>query len=164
MRVVRAPSNPAAANEQQQRRQPRERASQEGSLRLGHPRTGPAMLPSRHGAVRALLDRWFERHAIRPRVVGEFDDSALLKTFGSSGMGIFPAAERVEDELVARYDVTPVGRCDDVEERFFAIGTERKVTHPHVRLLVPGRSSAVSVSRRAARVLTQKGRRYRVPR
>lgn len=100
----------------------------------------PVLMPSRHGAVRALLDRWFERHAIRPRVVGEFDDSALLKTFGSSGMGVFPAAERVEDELIARYGVKPVGRCDDVEERFFAIGTERKVTHPLVRLLIPGRS------------------------
>jgi len=97
----------------------------------------PVLLPSKRGAVRPLVDRWFERQAIHPRIVGEFDDSALLKTFASDGMGVFPAAEQVEGELIAHYDVKPIGYCDDVEERFFAIGTERKVTHPLVKLLLP---------------------------
>ena len=98
----------------------------------------PVLLPSSQHAVRGLLDRWFENHGIRPRIAGEFDDSALLKTFGASGLGVFPAAERVEDDLVARYGVTRIGRCDGVEERFFAIGTERKITHPLVRKVVSG--------------------------
>ena len=90
-------------------------------------------------AVRARLDQWFERVGVRPRVVGEFEDSALLKTFGAGGMGVFPATELVHDELMARYDVKRVGPCDGVEQHFFAIGTEKKVLHPLVQRLLPVR-------------------------
>lgn len=96
----------------------------------------PVLLPTPHAAVRMALDQWFERNALRPRIVGECEDSALLKTFGASGMGVFPASEMVEDELVRRYAVQRVGLCDGVEERFFAIGTERKVSHPLVQRLL----------------------------
>jgi LysR family transcriptional activator of nhaA len=93
----------------------------------------PLLLPTTHSAVRARLDLWFERLSIRPRVVGEFEDSALLATFGASGMGVFPAAELAHAELVRRYGVRRVGRCDDVAEHYFAIGTERRVRHPLVQ-------------------------------
>ena len=96
------------------------------------------LLPTAHTAVRARLDHWFEQRAIRPRVVGEFADSALLKTFGASGMGIFPAAEWAHDDLLAHYAVKRLGPCEGVTEHFFAIGTEKKVHHPLVqRLLKP---------------------------
>lgn len=97
----------------------------------------PVILPTAHAAVRMPLDAWFERHALVPRIAGEFKDSALLKTFGASGMGVFPAATRVHDDLVARYGVERVGPCDGVEEHFFAIGTEKKVVHPLVQRLLP---------------------------
>jgi LysR family transcriptional activator of nhaA len=97
----------------------------------------PVLLPSRHAASRVQLDQWFERQGLRPNVVGEFEDSALLKTFGAGGMGLFPAAERVQDELVSRYGVVRVGACEGVEEHFFAIGTEKKVVHPLVQRLLP---------------------------
>ena len=96
----------------------------------------PVLLPTPHVAVRALLDQWFEKHAIRPNIVGEFEDSALLKTFGASGMGVFPAVELVHDELVSRYAVKRVGQCEGVNEQFFAIGTERKVQHPLVQRIL----------------------------
>ena len=98
----------------------------------------PVLLPTAHTAVRARLDHWFEQRAIRPRVVGEFADSALLKSFGASGMGIFPAAEWAHDDLLAHYAVQRLGPCEGVTEHFFAIGTEKKVHHPLVqRLLQP---------------------------
>ncbi len=98
----------------------------------------PLLLPTAHTAVRARLDHWFEQRAMRPRVVGEFADSALLKTFGASGMGIFPAAEWAHDDLLAHYAVQRLGPCEGVTEHFFAIGTEKKVHHPLVqRLLQP---------------------------
>ncbi len=98
----------------------------------------PVLLPTTHTAVRDRLDQWFEQRAIRPRVVGEFDDSALLKTFGASGMGVFPAAEWAHDDLLAHYAVKRLGHCEGVTENFFAIGTEKKVQHPLVqRLLQP---------------------------
>ncbi len=98
----------------------------------------PLLMPTAHAAVRARLDHWFEQHAIRPRIVGEFEDSALLKTFGASGMGIFPAAEWVHEDLLAHYAVQRLGPCEGVTEHFFAIGTEKKVQHPLVqRVLQP---------------------------
>ena len=98
----------------------------------------PLLLPTTHTAVRARLDQWFEQRAIRPRIEGEFEDSALLKTFGASGMGIFPAAEWVHEDLLAHYAVQRLGPCEGVTEHFYAIGTEKKVQHPLVqRLLQP---------------------------
>ena len=96
----------------------------------------PVLLPTAHTAVRDRLDHWFEQRAIRPRVVGEFEDSALLKTFGASGMGLFPAAEWVHENLLAHYAVMRLGPCEGVTEEFFAIGTERKVKHPLVQRLL----------------------------
>lgn len=98
----------------------------------------PVLLPTAHAAVRVPIDRWFERLEIEPRVVGEFEDSALLKTFGAGGMGVFPAAELVNDDLLGRYGVHRVGACDGVAESYFAIGTEKKVAHPLVQRLLPG--------------------------
>lgn len=98
----------------------------------------PLLLPTPNNAMRARLDHWFEQHAIRPRIVGEFEDSALLKTFGAGGMGVFPAAEWVHEDLTADYAVERVGRCEGVMEHFFAIGAEKKVQHSLVqRLLQP---------------------------
>lgn len=96
----------------------------------------PILLPTPHNAVRDRLDRWFEQHHITPNVVGEFEDSALLKTFGANGMGIFPAAEWVHEDLLAHYAVSRLGACTGVKEHFFAIGTERKVNHPLVQSLL----------------------------
>ncbi len=98
----------------------------------------PLLLPTVHTAMRDRLDHWFEQRAIRPRIAGEFEDSALLKTFGASGMGVFPASEWVHDDLLAHYAVQRLGPCEGVTEHFFAVGTEKKVQHPLVqRLLKP---------------------------
>jgi LysR family transcriptional regulator, transcriptional activator of nhaA len=97
----------------------------------------PVLLPTVHAAVRPRIDVWFERLGIKPNLVGEFEDSALLKTFGAAGMGVFPAPVWVHDELVARYRVRKVGACDGVQENFFAIAAQKKVLHPLVQQLLP---------------------------
>lgn len=97
----------------------------------------PVLLPTGHAAVRPGLDAWFERQGLRPHIAAEVEDSALLKTFGAGGMGVFPSAEIVHDEVVARYGVRRIARCDGVEERYYAIGTERRVAHPLVLRLLP---------------------------
>lgn len=98
----------------------------------------PVLLPTAHTALRDRLDQWFEQRGMRPKVMGEFADSALLKTFGAGGLGVFPAAEWVHDDLLAHYAVQRLGTCEGVTEHFFAIGTEKKVHHPLVqRLLQP---------------------------
>ncbi len=110
------------------------------AARRGFPRSlqsVPVLLPTTHAMVRGRIEQWFDRMEIKPRVVGEFEDSALLKTFGASGLGVFPAAEVVHDDLVARYGVKRLGSCAGIEETFFAIGTEKKVLHPLVQRLLP---------------------------
>ncbi|MEZ7849224.1 MAG: LysR family transcriptional activator of nhaA [Polaromonas sp.] len=96
----------------------------------------PLLLPTAQTAVRIRLDQWFEQRGVRPRIVGEFEDSALLKTFGASGMGVFPAADWVHDDLLAHYAVQRLGPCEGVTEHFFAVGTEKKVQHPLVQSLL----------------------------
>lgn len=110
------------------------------AARRGFPRSlaqVPVLLPTTHAAVRARLDQWFERQAIRPNVAGEFEDSALLKTFGAAGMGVFPMAGLVHEDLTAHYGVKRVGACAGVEEHFFAIAAHKKVLHPLVERLLP---------------------------
>lgn len=97
----------------------------------------PVLLPTDQAAVRSRLTHWFERLDIRPNLVGEFEDSALLKTFGAAGMGVFPMAELVHDDLVARYGVKRIGVSEGVEENFYAIGAHKKVLHPLVQRLLP---------------------------
>lgn len=89
----------------------------------------PVLLPTGHTAVRARLDHWFDQQGIRPRIVGEFEDSALLKTFGASGMGVFPAASLAEEDLIERYHVLRLGACEGVNEHFFAITSQKKIQH-----------------------------------
>ncbi|MGL6071529.1 LysR family transcriptional regulator [Craterilacuibacter sp.] len=99
----------------------------------------PVLLPTAHSAVRSRLDRWFESERIQPCIVGEFEDSALLKTFGAGGMGVFPAPDLMHEALNRHYGVTRIARCEGVEEYFFAIGNEKKVLHPLVlRVLQSG--------------------------
>jgi len=98
----------------------------------------PVLLPTGHNALRERLEQWFEHHGVRPRIVGEFEDSALLKTFGAGGMGVFPSAQWAHEDLTAYYGVEALGPCEGVLEHFYAIGTEKKVQHPLVqRLLQP---------------------------
>ena len=96
----------------------------------------PLLLPTRHNALRGRIDRWLENSNIHPKIVGEFEDSALLGTFGASGMGVFPAVEWADDDLLAHHKVKKLGPCDGVHENFYAIGTEKKVQHPLVQRLL----------------------------
>ncbi|WP_341888724.1 LysR family transcriptional regulator [Variovorax sp. YR752] len=99
----------------------------------------PVLLPTTHAAVRARLEQWFEREGLEPMRVGEFEDSALLKTFGAEGMGVFPAADLIHADLLRRYGVRRIGPCEGVEEHYHAIGTEKKVAHPLVQRLLAHR-------------------------
>ncbi len=96
----------------------------------------PLLLPTTHSVVRSQLDRWLLHHGLRPRVVGEIEDSALLETFGSTGLGIFPAALAAEKELQKRSQVRLIGACEGVQAHCYAISTERKVMHPLVQQML----------------------------
>jgi len=95
----------------------------------------PVLLPTSHAAVRVRLNRWFEREGILPNVVGEFEDSALLVTFGAAGMGVLPAPTLSHRDL-RRRGLKRIGLCIGVVEEHFLICTERKVVHPLVQRLL----------------------------
>lgn len=90
----------------------------------------PFLLPTDNTMIRQSLDAWFNSHEIRPQIVGEFEDSILLKVFGQSGMGLFPAPSAITDELRKRYGVHPVGTLSEVRIRYYAISVEKKLKHP----------------------------------
>ncbi len=90
----------------------------------------PMLLPTHHSAVRMRIDHWLERERIKPLIVGEFEDSALLTTFGSAGMGIFPAAMSIHEDLLESHKLEFVGSSSEVQEEFHLIYTQRKVLHP----------------------------------
>ncbi len=97
----------------------------------------PVLLPTPHAAVRGRIDAWLERQGVRPLLRGEFEDSALLATFGASGLGVFPAAVLADEDLRHHHGLRRIGSCEGVEEHFFAIAAEKKVLHPLVRTLLP---------------------------
>jgi len=92
----------------------------------------PFLLPGAEVALHARLLRWFEAERLRPRVVGEFDDSALLMAFGHAGAGFFAAATAIEQQVMRQYDVAVVGRIASVREQVYAITLERKLSNPIV--------------------------------
>ena len=94
--------------------------------------SAPLLIPGKEAAVRAPLMRWFDIHQIRPRIVGEFDDSALMQAFGQAGTGIFIAPSVIADEVQREHGVIVIGQTDEVTEQFYAISMERRLTHPAV--------------------------------
>jgi LysR family transcriptional activator of nhaA len=96
----------------------------------------PLLLPSDDSPVRARLMAWFEEQRVVPRVVGEFDDSALMKTFARAGSGVFPAPMAIREEIEQAYASVLLGPAGDIDESYYAISTERRVSHPGVRAVI----------------------------
>jgi LysR family transcriptional activator of nhaA len=96
----------------------------------------PILLPSSGSQLRSGIDQWLDKHRIHPRMIAEFDDSALMKAFGQEGAGIFIAPAAIKEEVEWQYQVTEIGRVDEVKEHFYAISIERRVLHPVVSIVV----------------------------
>jgi len=95
----------------------------------------PLLLPTRQNALRARIDRWLENTGIRPKIVGEFEDSALLNTFGQGGLGIFPAPLALADQVNNQLNAIPLGAMEGVSEQIYAISNERRIRHPAIEVL-----------------------------
>lgn len=108
-------------------------------LRRGFPRSlhgAPMFLPVRNTMLRASLDRWFDAIKVEPVVLAEFEDRELLKTFGGSGLGAFPAIAMIESEVRSQFAVERVGWVPGVRETYYAIAVKRRVMHPAVQRLL----------------------------
>ncbi|MBM3577773.1 MAG: transcriptional activator NhaR [Alphaproteobacteria bacterium] len=110
-----------------------------GHYRRRFPRSldgAPFLLPTADTALRRALDQWFDAEGLRPDIKAEIEDSALMKTFGSSGLGLFVAPAPVKTEIEKQYDVKFVGMIDAVRERFYAVTSDRKIKHPAVTAIL----------------------------
>jgi LysR family transcriptional activator of nhaA len=90
----------------------------------------PVLLPTGHSALRLTLDRWFDAQGLQPRIVGEFEDSALLAVFAARGMGVFPISRLGAGDVSLMRGLRLLGQCDDVKEEIHAICSRRGQHHP----------------------------------
>lgn len=92
----------------------------------------PMLIQGAASAVRQQFEHWLSIHQLRPKIVAEFDDSALMNAFGREGRGVFMSPTVLEAEIQAQFGVEVIGRTEDLVEEFFAISVERRITHPCV--------------------------------
>ena len=92
----------------------------------------PLLIPGTAASIRQPLEAWLTRHHLQPKIIGEFDDGALMKAFGREGRGIFMAPTVLEDETATQLGVAMIGRTPELIEEFFAVSVERRITHPCV--------------------------------
>ncbi|MBY0240142.1 MAG: transcriptional activator NhaR [Burkholderiaceae bacterium] len=96
----------------------------------------PLLLPTRNNALRGRIDAWFVQHGVQPEVVGEFEDNAMLNTFGRNGWGLFFAPAMLEQDMREQFNVDLVGQASELREQFYAISNERKIKHPAVEAIL----------------------------
>ena len=92
----------------------------------------PIFLPTDNTALRRSLDYWFDSERVRPSVVGEFEDYALLRAFGETGAGVFPMPSVFYKTVQKQKGLRIIGWTDKVRQHFYAISAERKLQHPAV--------------------------------
>lgn len=106
----------------------------------------PMLLPARNDPLRSAIDGWLESRELRPQIIGEFTDSALLKTFGRAGLGLFPAPATMQEDLAAQYDALLLGRLSGVQERWYAVAAQRRVQHPAVAFVLESGGSLLGAA------------------
>lgn len=92
----------------------------------------PLLLPTAHAAMRGRIDRWFEANRITPRIVGEFEDSALLSLFAAQGLGVFPVTALGATDLAAMRGLCLLGQSENLQEEIHGIRSRRGLHHPLV--------------------------------
>ncbi|HEY3599779.1 MAG TPA: transcriptional activator NhaR [Paraburkholderia sp.] len=95
----------------------------------------PMLMPGSSSALRRKLDEWLHATGCSPRVVGEFDDWALMMAFGREGKGVFAAPAMLEMQLLQEHGVRPIGQVTGVFDEFYAISMDRHISHPSVNCI-----------------------------
>jgi len=107
------------------------------TLRKGFPKSldaAPALLPTQNTSLRRSLEKWFQTINVRPHTMGEFEDAALMAVVAADGLGFMPMAAVVKKEL-SRYKLEIIGTTEKCANQFYAISSERRLTHPAVVLI-----------------------------
>jgi len=92
----------------------------------------PFLMQGKQAAITQHLSSWLDKHHVVPNIIAEFDDSALMKSFGQAGYGVFTGPTLIEKKIASQYNVKVVGRTDEFKEHYYAISPERKLKHPAI--------------------------------
>jgi LysR family transcriptional activator of nhaA len=103
----------------------------------------PMLIQGYQASVRQQLEGWLTRHGVVPRIVGEFDDGALMTAFGREGRGVFIAPSVMEAETMQQFGVEVIGRSEELREEFFAVSVEKRITHPCVMAITDAARGAL---------------------
>lgn len=98
----------------------------------------PVLLPTDDTAIRRALDAWFDRRGVRPQLLGEFEDYAMLREFAHAGHGFAPVPSILERQFRRQHGLARVGAADGVYAEFYVISSERKIRHPAVAAMTQG--------------------------
>lgn len=80
--------------------------------------------------MRAALEAWFDKDKIRPRLIGEFEDSALMEVCSAGGRGFTVVHTVVDRAALKHYNLRVIAKAEDRGSEFYAITTERLLKHP----------------------------------
>jgi LysR family transcriptional activator of nhaA len=83
-------------------------------------------------ALRRQLEHWFDAHRVRPRIVAEVEDTALLTDLGAQGLGFVPVYSAVLDEIARSTGLQTIGTARGLQMEIFAITAQRRIQHPGV--------------------------------
>jgi LysR family transcriptional activator of nhaA len=92
----------------------------------------PFLIPSDQSLIQIQLLQWLEKYHIHPKIMGEFDDRALMKTFGQAGAGVFIVPSAIANEVAKQFQVEVIGSTEEIREQFFAIATEQRLSNPAI--------------------------------
>lgn len=96
----------------------------------------PFLLPARNNALRGRIDEWMVQQGVRPDVVGEFEDNAMLNAFGRKGLGLFFASASLAADIEEQFGAVLVGDASSLREQFYVISNERKIMHPALEVIL----------------------------
>jgi len=120
-----------------------------GSLRKKFPGSldgAPALLPTENTVLRRALDLWFQKHEIHPRIIGEFEDAALMKIMATEGQGFTVVPTIIDREAQSRYRLRIIGRTEECRGSFYAITAERRISNDLVTTITESAKSNLRVA------------------
>ena len=112
-------------------------------LRPGFPSSltdAPALFPAESSPMRRVVETWCKVHSLRPQVVAEFDDPALMKVMAAEERGFLVLPATAAASALRRYGLHVFGTAEDCRVLFHAYTAERRTSHPAVAALLASKA------------------------
>ncbi|WP_102277595.1 transcriptional activator NhaR [Vibrio cyclitrophicus] len=92
------------------------------------------LIPGSRTSMGRKVLQWFDRQGLKPDILGEFDDAALMKAFARYHHdAIFLAPTLYISEVEEDTSLQLLGGIEELKEEYYVIFAERMIQHPAVR-------------------------------